>query len=65
MAKALFGAVGLGTDPRVIAEVRRLRLRVRELESELDALRAAHEELAATAVDHDLLHLSSPEPALA
>ena len=64
MAKALFGHVGLGADPRVIAEVRRLRVRVQELESEVAALRAANEQLASAAMDHDLLRLSESEPAL-
>jgi hypothetical protein len=64
MAKALFGHVGLGSDPRVVAEVRRLRVRVQELESEVAALRAANEQLASAAMERDLLRLSESEPAL-
>lgn len=43
MAKALFGHVGPSADLRLAAEVRRLRVRVTELESELAALRATHD----------------------
>jgi predicted lipid-binding transport protein (Tim44 family) len=38
MAKALLGHVG-GPDPRTLSEMRRLRQRVRELETELAAMR--------------------------
>jgi hypothetical protein len=38
MAKALFGHVGVGPDLRLVAEVRRLRGRVAELEAELARL---------------------------
>jgi hypothetical protein len=41
MAKALLGHVGVGTDLRLAAEVRRLRTRVAELEAELAEARAA------------------------
>ena len=41
MAKALLGHVGVGTDMRLAAEVRRLRSRVAELELELAEARAA------------------------
>ena len=41
MAKALFGHVGAGNDLRLVAEVRRLRGRVAELEAELAELRAS------------------------
>ena len=65
MAKALFGHVGVGPDVRVMAEVRRLRERVRELEHEVARLEAAN-----AALSHDdMLSLSvadlvEPEPAL-
>jgi uncharacterized protein involved in exopolysaccharide biosynthesis len=39
MAKALYGFHG-GGDPRIGAELASLRARVRELEAELEALRA-------------------------
>jgi len=39
MAKALFGHVSMGTDPRLVAEVTRLRRRVRDLEDELARIR--------------------------
>ena len=42
MAKALFGHVGIGSDVRMAAEVRRLRARVAELEREVADLRAGH-----------------------
>lgn len=70
MAKALFGHVGLGTDQRLAAEVRRLRSRVTELEAELARTRQAHEALLSSAsdkwVDDDLRLLTLPdsEPAL-
>ncbi len=71
MAKALFGHVGVGTDQRLAAEVRRLRSRVAELEAELARARAAHEELVSsvssqTWAEDDLRLLTMPdsEPAL-
>jgi len=55
MAKALLGHVGLVPDARAVAEIRRLQLRVKELETEIADLRATHElELSLTA---------TPEPA--
>ncbi len=55
MAKALFGHVGLSSDVRLADEVRRLRRRVGELESELARVNAAHSALVATiTVDDDL-----------
>ena len=41
MAKALFGHVGAALDLRLVAEVRRLRGRVSQLETELAELRAS------------------------
>ncbi len=67
MAKALFGHVGIGQDLRLAAEVRRLRSRVDELESELARARAANDALAASVtVEDDLrtLDLQGSEPAL-
>ncbi len=67
MAKALFGHVGLGSDLRQAAEVRRLQLRVHELEAELDRSCERYERLVSSlTVDDDMirLSLSDPEPAL-
>ncbi len=72
MAKALFGHVGIGPDVRVTAELRRLRDRVRDLEAEVERLRAANSALtSAMRVHDDMLTLSvsdalseSAEPAL-
>ena len=60
MAKALLGHVGVGTDLRLAAEVRRLRARVSELEAELAQARAA---LLDVHVDDDIRVLTE-EPAL-
>jgi hypothetical protein len=56
MAKALFGHVGAHLDLRLVAEVRRLRGRVAELETELAALRGSHD-LSVTDDDLRLLTL--------
>jgi hypothetical protein len=62
MAKALFGHVGVGTDQRLAAEVRRLRARVEELEAELTRTREAHEALlGSVVVDDDLRLLTLPD----
>jgi cell division protein FtsB len=58
MAKALLGHVG-GPDPRMVAEMRRLQRRVRDLEAELVRLQAENDALA-TAQD-DLVSLSAPD----
>ncbi|MDT3400568.1 hypothetical protein RKE29_28840 [Streptomyces sp. B1866] len=68
MAKALLGYVG-GSDPRVLAEMRRLQQRVQDLESELVRIQAENDALSA-AVRHgdsvlDSIGVSHPEPALA
>ena len=63
MAKALLGHVG-PFDARSVAEVRRLTLRVRELEAEILRLRAENDALAA-AVQHDDLLTLTEEPVLA
>ncbi|MEU9708223.1 hypothetical protein AB0E21_06345 [Streptomyces sp. NPDC047967] len=69
MAKALLGYVG-GSDPRLLAEMRRLQQRVQDLESELtriqgenDALNAAaqHQESLLDSIDIDV---PQSEPAL-
>ncbi|MFF8833647.1 hypothetical protein [Streptomyces sp. NPDC015131] len=69
MAKALLGYVG-GSDPRLLAEMRRLQQRVQDLESELvriqsenDALNAAaaHSEALLDGIDIDV---PKAEPAL-
>ena len=61
MAKALFGHVGVGNDLRLAAEVRRLRARVAELESELALARAASDAFAASlTVEDDIRTLSEP-----
>ncbi len=62
MAKALLGHVGLSTDLRLAAEVRRLRSRVAELEAELARTKEAHEALLnSVVVDDDLRMLVLPE----
>jgi hypothetical protein len=53
MAKAILGHVG-GPDPRMVAEMRRLQQRVRDLEAELARLQEENDALASEA-GHDLL----------
>ena len=65
MAKALFGHVGAGNDPRLVDEVCRLRTRVRDLEAELLRLQSAHDALmASVTVDDDIRMLTLDQPAL-
>ena len=65
MAKALLGHVGVCTDLRLAAEVRRLRSRVLELEQELTRVRAANDALVATVhVEDDIRVLTESEHAL-
>ncbi|MDQ1621501.1 MAG: hypothetical protein QOE19_4070 [Actinomycetota bacterium] len=65
MAKALVGHVG-GLDPRLVFEMRRLQQRVRDLESEVTALRAENDSLAESISDAHLISLeAAKEPALA
>jgi hypothetical protein len=62
MAKALLGYVGALPDRRLVDEVAHLRSRVRDLEAELDRLRAER----ASALEQGLRQLSElPEPVLA
>lgn len=61
MAKALLGHVGIGPDLRLAQEVRRLQLRVKELEAELAEMRAARDLEAA--IGSDLTSLERREPA--
>ncbi|WP_369146757.1 hypothetical protein [Streptomyces sp. R44] len=51
MAKALLGYVG-GSDPRLLAEMRRLQQRVQDLESELVRIQSENDTLAAAAAQH-------------
>ncbi|GAA0361682.1 hypothetical protein NE235_27140 [Actinoallomurus spadix] len=64
MAKALLGHVG-GPDPRMVAEMRRLQQRVRDLEAELVRLQSENDALAAVA-DNEVMALAAKdrEPAL-
>jgi outer membrane murein-binding lipoprotein Lpp len=67
MAKALFGHVGVAPDLRTVAELRRLRQQVRDLEAEVDRLREMNEALAErTTVADELISLAvnDAEPAL-
>ena len=64
MAKALLGHLG-GPDTVVMAEIARLRRRARDLEDEVERLRAANEALTALVAEDQLLSLASDrEPAL-
>jgi hypothetical protein len=70
MAKALLGHVGSGLDLRMANEMKRLRDRVRDLETEVIRLRAENTELRATntelsslaRVDEEMLRLTATEP---
>ncbi|TVL94339.1 hypothetical protein LRS74_09110 [Streptomyces sp. LX-29] len=69
MAKALLGYVG-GSDPRVLAEMRRLQQRVQDLESELIRIQAENDALSAAAAHQsdsllDSIDVPKAEPALA
>lgn len=54
MAKALLGYVG-GSDPRLLAEMRRLQQRVHDLESELNRIQDENDALNAAAQHQDSL----------
>jgi hypothetical protein len=59
MAKALLGHVGTDLDVRVVSELRRLRIRVRELEHEVARLQDANTALSGgLTLDDDMLTLS-------
>ncbi|MQA93768.1 MAG: hypothetical protein GEV11_03695 [Streptosporangiales bacterium] len=59
MAKALYGHVG-GPDPRMVAEMRRLQRRVRDLEDELVRLQEQNEALSAAQAE-EVLTVSAQE----
>ena len=62
MAKALLGHVGSGADLRLVDEVRRLRGRIVELETELARVRTVNDALAAAVpVEDDLSTLALSE----
>ena len=66
MAKALLRYVG-GTDPRLLEEARRLRVRVRDLEAQIMRLQDENDSLAAALHDGQLMALDPEnhrEPAL-
>ncbi|MCS0636590.1 hypothetical protein NX801_13135 [Streptomyces sp. LP05-1] len=68
MAKALLGYVG-GSDPRLLAEMRRLQQRVQDLESELVRIQSENDALNAAARSESLLNgididVPKAEPAL-
>jgi hypothetical protein len=68
MAKALLGYVG-GSDPRLLAEMRRLQQRVQDLESELVRIQAENDALSAAASRNgdallESIDVSKAEPAL-
>ena len=58
MAKALLGYVG-GSDPRLLAEMRRLQQRVQDLESELGRIQAENDALTAAASHDSLMELDA------
>lgn len=64
MAKALLGHVGMSADPLLVDEVRRLRIRVTELSTELARLRTANETLTVNVTVEDDLSLLTKEHAL-
>jgi len=63
MAKALLGHLG-GPDPVVLAEIARLRSRVRDLETEVDRLHAVNDALTAVIAEDQVLTVTDREPAL-
>jgi hypothetical protein len=66
MAKALLGHVGVGSDPRLLAEVARLRRRVLDLEDELARSRAMDDAIHEVLGDRVLEEVDDlREPALA
>ena len=63
MAKALLGHLS-GPDPVVLAEIARLRRRVRDLEDEVDRLHTANDALTAVVAEDQVLSVTEREPAL-
>jgi hypothetical protein len=63
MAKALLGHLG-GPDPVVLAEIARLRSRVRDLEAEVDRLHAVTDALTAVIAENQVLTVTDREPVL-
>ncbi|MCZ3386618.1 MAG: hypothetical protein LH630_06565 [Actinomycetia bacterium] len=65
MAKAILGHIG-GTDPRLLAEVTRLRRRVVELQTQLERLSAANEALLPDSIGgslaDEIITLDAPLP---
>ena len=64
MAKALLGHVGMSADPRLVEEVRRLRLRVSELSVELARVRTINDTLSVNVTVEDDVSLLTKEHAL-
>jgi len=64
MSKALYGHLG-GPDAALLAEVTRLRRRVRELEEQVAAYEQVTVSLHEVALDEALRELGTSEPALA
>ena len=62
MAKALLGHVG-GPDPRMVAEMRRLQRRVRDLEAELVRLQEENDAHGETTHENVHLGMKDREPA--
>jgi hypothetical protein len=62
MAKALLGHVG-GPDPRLVDEIRRLRRRVNDLETEIGRLLAERDLLTETVLEHPLTTVGHPRGA--
>ena len=63
MAKALLGHLG-GPDPVLLAEIARLRGRVRDLEAEVDRLHAVTDALTAVIAEDQVLTVTDREPVL-
>ena len=61
MAKALFGHAG-GPGSRLVSEVHRLKLRVRDLEAEVDRLHEQNDALTAAAARDGTRESRSPAP---
>ena len=61
MAKALLGHVG-GPDPRLVDEIRRLRRRVIDLETEIGRLLAERDLLTDAALERPLAVAAAAEP---